>query len=364
MIDVTNPMLEDDDDYEPVAPPRTSFAASRKPVKSRKGSPRARATAKDVRLLAHVGKFILMHAESARQLLVTEPNPIDGSGGGTLPSVVTVTKRLEKLKSLGYMRSRDIPGTNRIYGITSAGVSMAQRHGYLLNEGEAARKTLDSYSGLDSLNHDLAVSHVAAQFASPIGYFKESLNLRTIRSESLVSEYELRRHQKITENESLKGTDRKWGEWRAQKLAEVEHMIAEGRMEWRDVLDFYPELWVFGQPARLDQGFVCSLKFPDLVVSRESKRTSRASGSLAVEVELTKKSNSEYERILRTYALELQQPMLIQRVLYVTNNVQVRNLVTKIDRAHGFGLVNSGRLEFIDLTASDGVTLMTFARTM
>lgn len=202
---------------------------------------------------------------------------------------------------------------------------------------------------------------VAAQYASPLGFMDGEKRRQPALQSELISEYEIRRHQKIVEN-SLPDSVR-FGEWRERELAVAVDMANSGRIAWNELMELNPALWCLGLPQDVpNQGFVSNMKVPDLVISREQKRAGKASGSIAVEVELTKKSKSEYERTLRTYAIGFRRPFDIGQLWYQTNNPEVVRLITRVDELYGFGLIESGRLKFKSILETDGVTPALFAK--
>jgi hypothetical protein len=219
---------------------------------------------------------------------------------------------------------------------------------------------------LEYLNHDLAVSHVAAQLASPKGYFRESLKLAPKAHDEILMDFQVGHgyeevKKQLTERAMQGGVEERFGEWRARTIKDAERLVEEGRITWKELTELYPAFWALGHAQNIPgQGFVHNVKFPDIVISREAMRTSKVSASIAVEVELKRKTLSYYERTLRTYALDFKRPLVYSRVVYFTNDVKIKNLLKKADDLSGFGLIASGRLLFMPITQNDGVTPLVF----
>lgn len=405
-----NPLLEDDDEEELVAPLRLRLpnqspslaggvarsktrteptaaavvAPSEKPIEvkavgvaqrepqfgepgygkgrkfpNRVGTPRARVTDKDEVLLAFLGKLQVARADALTQLLMAEKAP-NGRGSKNIVAISTVEARLEKLKKLGMVESFFRPGLEPVWSVTEHGGAFAQIRGYLTSDGEWNPKTAADIKSND-MTHRLAVSHVAAQLTSPRGYFKELLKLNPVPFENLISEYALRRWKTVIHND-LRAIDAergapvmKSGGYRTERLRKAVNEVEAGLIEWEDLLEFYPDLWTLGEADKTAaEGYVRSEHYPDLVVSREAGRTGEKSKSFFVEVELNKKSQDVYEKILRTYANEFEHGLVYCRVLYFTNSTEVKNLITKVDKRHSFGLLKSGRLVFAPIKARDG----------
>ena len=392
---ITNPMLEDDDDEtqqtpaagrsvltlprrpvgttptvhsiptKPVGPnspsrePRFGEVGYRKGVpNTRRGTPRARVTEGNALYLAFGAVFPGADSEAYSVLSFTRPSPV--SKGGELPTITGTEKRLDKLKRLGMMESFRREGSKIVHwGVTDKGIAAAREFGYLQEESAPARDGIRGMS-YERLNHYRLIAHVAAQFASPSGFFAQAtptvpgevvLGVPAVSLEHLISEAQVRRDQKpiadrLFELKKAGAGSGDFGQWRDSTIQKACKEVAGGQLGWADFVECYPAIRTLGQPQSTDQNAqVKSSHWPDLVVSREAGRTGREGRSIVVEVELSRKSWTEYEQILRTYAREFADPVVYEQVVYFTVNDQIETLMRKVDTKYGFHLFESGRLK-------------------
>lgn len=363
-----NPLLDDDEDEaftghsEPAQPnhsePQFGEKGYRKGVpNTRRGTPRARVTEGNARLLAFLGKFPGSTTEAVSLVRFTEASPV--SKGGELPTVRGTRIVLEKLKRLGMVQSfrRDAQSQTQ-WGATGKGVAAARDFGYLLNEGEANTSGLQGMSYL-RLDHYRFIGHVAAQLASPSAYFKDVLGLAPIPLENLISEPHIRRDQKpirdqLAERKKAKKTH-DFGLWRKGKLMAAVKEAEEGKLAWSDLIEANPALRTIGQPnSDATEKLYSSEHWPDLVVHRDDARTDRKAKNLLIEVELHKKSWDEYKRLLRTFHEEFRSGAVYERAVYFTIGTQVETLLRKIDAQLETGLFDSNRLLVLPIRDREG----------
>lgn len=372
----SNPLLDDDDDY---LQPESSASSEREassttatavPVKTRAGATRReRATEKDARILAHLGKFRIAEAESLSLLQAADARP-GGRPSGQLMSVRTTVLRLQKLERLRLVESVQLGDERVIWGSTPSGIYIARRHGLLLGEDEASEKGMHGIKK-NWVDHYLGISHVAAQFQSPAGFFRNTLKLEPVRLDQLLSESQITRaydrvNNMLTLEAKAADTPKKmFGAWRAETVREALGEVAAGRIGWNEVLDFYPALWTLGGAlGELEKRDFMEHHIPDLVVNLEEKRTSEKRVSFFVEVELSRKSPASMKKVERTYDAEFQQysggyakPIVYRGVVYQYVDSKVRGVVERANKAAELNLIENKKLLLLPILGRDGKML-------
>lgn len=368
--DVLADLLADDD-----APTQqTSKAVSKtvNPPTERKkprhvGTSRARATEKDARLLAFLGKFRVGTAETCSQLQIADAGP--RTKGGQLTSVKTISNRLEKLERLGLVEAARMGSYPLFYGPTAEGVAVARAYGYLLGDDEPDGKGV---SGIAALNvpHRLATSQVAAQFMSPAGYFKRHLSLDPLSLDQLISERTIQRYRDTVQTDldadkAAEVGDGSFAKWRQSfALRESSNLATSGKAPWSEVMEFYPALWSLGWPGTANAP-AKENHDPDLVVNLEAQRKDATPVSLFIEVEISLKPKADLERILRTYAYEFSKGVAYKQVIYFVGSEkadQIKRAIERADKVHGFGLIEAKRLRFMPLTGRDGRSTLNWVK--
>lgn len=317
----------------------------------RKGTPRARITELDARLLAFIGNFPGADTEALSMINTAQPTKF-GSGGG-ITSLSTTERRLAKLKKLGAVEKYRQPTTGiYCYGLTGLGFSSARDYGYQMDHGRGI-----SGISISRLTHYRMIAQVAAQLASPAGFFKDSLGIEPVELEHLISENAMRSAYEpvraMLQDRKKEGKSHDFGKWRSDKLTQAVSTVKDGRLPWSALLEAHPVLLTLGQPKR-EGSKTKPVHQPDLAVNLDGSRADHWSKSLLVEVELSKKNWDEYDQILATFAAELKQPFVYRRAVYFTIGTQVETLLKKIDEAGGYNLISSGKLVVLPLTHRDG----------
>jgi len=360
-------LLSDDDELPASKPVAKAPTAPKSTTTERKkprhvGTPRARVTAKDALLLAFLGKFRIATAEALSMLQVAEAGP--RTRGGRLTSVVTIENRLAKLERLGVVQVATMSGYPTFYGTNSEGVAAARAFGYLLGDDEADGK---GASGISNHNvpHRLAVSHVAAKFMCPTAAFRRSMTLDPLALDQLISERTIEKYRgevqaELDRDRSHGLSDGSFGAWRSQTaVPEAKTMMRSGRAPWNEVMEYFPALWSLGyQSTAMDQ--TKDNHDPDLVLNLESQRVDAKPVSIFIEVELSYKTKAELKKILRTYAHEFRDGLTYKQVYYFIGGNRANEIakaIKSVDKAEGLGLLESGRLRFVPLTARDGSPL-------
>ncbi|MGP5031429.1 hypothetical protein ACTXJG_08335 [Glutamicibacter arilaitensis] len=273
--------------------------------------------------------------------------------GGELPSIKGTEQRLAKIERIGGIEKFKNPATRTThYGITKAGIGAAWSYGY--NMEHAA-----SITGLsiERLNHYRFIAHIAAQFASPAGFFSESLGVEPVAFENLLSEKDMRVSydpvKRQLEERKKKGQSGDFGRWRESVLKSASQAVQANKLDWENLIQARPALLTLGAPQREDTKRKL-VHQPDLAINLDSQRTSSRAKNILVEVELSKKSWEAYDSILATLSAELKHGMVYDRAVYFTIGTQVGTLLRKIDNAGGYGLFASGKLSVLPITHRDG----------
>lgn len=330
----------------------------------RRGTPRARITPIDARLLAFLSQFPGATAEDLT--LINERGENNFYGSEDLPRPETIQKRMNKLIELGTVEKYRNPATGTThYGTTEKGWESARVYGYQL----PTHKELEGMS-IERLNHYQKVSMVAGEFISPISYFKPTLGMNTVALEQLISETELRHHLTNTNQElreeakALNLKPRKFGEWREEHLKETALRVRAGEITASEITEVSPAVFNIGYKNRTGQSLK-NLHIPDLTINldmnpqtyqhdgREGRNEVR-SRNVAVEIELSPKNYAEYLSLLQTYKTELQQGIIYDKIIYFTIGRQVENLMKRIDRQHEIGLFQTGKFIIQPLTDPKG----------
>lgn len=321
-----------------------------KPKSVRLGTPRGRVTASNARLLAFTGMFPGVDSQALSVLNMSQPSRI--SAGGELMTVRGTEQYIRKLYNLDALEKfRDAVSGVTSYGLSKLGIAYANEFDYDLTHAAS----LDGIS-LERLKHYRMIAHVAAQFASPEGFFAESLGVEPVELEQLISEHEMRAaftpvQRQLTENKK-QGKSNDYGKLRIELLQRALRDVQEGRIEWSNLLEAHPVLYTIGYPRREGS----KLKYvhqPDLVINLDQDRKQKAQNIL-VEIELNKKSWEAYDAILATLKSELDKPYVYARAVYFTIGSGVETLLRKVDAAGDYGLFSSGKLTVLPICDRNG----------
>lgn len=387
MTDVYNPMLEEEDDE--LAPPANPLQEAEgnpwdKPARSAKeeekleerkrageapsGKKKSRTTLtdKDFACLAPLAVLRVMTAGQISMLLATDE--AHGNKGGQMASPKTALNRLISLRRIGAVEDVTLWNGLRVWALTDFGRGAAIASGLVGREGQVQKKGL---KGLNyaTISHTIAVNQVAAQLLSPFGYIRGEGGLtlpKQVTLDMLLTEYQvnnawLTANARVAADNKAKNLDRKFKDWRTTTLKAMSESLQKGELEFRDVAATEPALWALGNtPAPGDE--VREHHLPDLIVNLERFRKGASRGSIAIEVELRAKSVSSYSKQLTLWAAELQKvvgypdPLLYNKLVYFTNDSEVRENLARADKLQKTGLLESGRLLILPLTERDGKT--------
>lgn len=330
----------------------------------RKGSPRARITDMDARLLAFAGKFPCADAEAFSVLTFRQEGPTSEAGG--LPAIASLKQRLRKLEKLGAVKSFRHAATGVIsYGLTKDGAAYARDFGYNMDHWRG----IEGIS-LERLTHFRMIANVAAQLASPVGFFAESLGIAPVPLDKLISENAMRgEYSPIAERlkaEAKDGKSASYAKWRARAVDHAFKEVDAGKYEWSDLVEAHPVLLTLPRAQTNGQKKPKQIYQPDLTVNLDHDREDSRGRNLLVEIELSKKNWAAYDELLRTIDQETREGIVYNQAVYFTVGTQVGTLLKKIDQAgnggQGYGLFKSKRLAVLPITHRDGTPVQLHRR--
>lgn len=341
---------------EEAAPASKMKQTSPQPVETEPTTPPAisgkRVTEGNARLLAFAGAFPGADSE-AFSVLSARQDLMEKTGKMVLPTVKGTETRLRKLERLGVLEKYKSPFTKvNHYSLTHPGECAAWSFGYSLNNAAS----LDRVSKARATHYQM-IAHVAAQLASPQGFFRESLGIEPVPFDALISEHQMRAaYEKVNKDLKKKkeaGEEHDFGEWRLGALRQANQHVKDGLVSYADVVEAFPFLLTVGHPEIEGERFK-SVHQPDLAVNLDADRNDRYGKNLLIEIELSKKSWDDYHSILNTFRVELEHGFVYSRVVYFTSGPQVGTLLRKVDAAGEFGLFKSGRLVVLPLLDRSG----------
>lgn len=321
----------------------------------RRGTPRARITELDAKILAFVGKFPGADAEALSILNFKQASPTSPAGNG-FPSIHAIESRIRKLKKLGTIESYRHAGTGvTSYSLTKEGFGYARDYGYQMDGG----RTLSGIS-VERLNHYRIIAHVAAQLTSPGAFFEQNLGISPVELSALVSENEMRASFQPAKNflkdQKAAGKPNDFAKLRSHRIGQAFKAAESGSYSWSELVERNPVLFTVGQAAK-------SVYQPDLAVNLDrTNRRDQWGHNLIVEVELSKKSRDAYESILRTIKAETESAPVYSQAVYFTIGNGVGKILREIDKQHELGLFASNRLVVLPVLHRDGTPLQLHKR--
>lgn len=329
----------------------TGNSATPNRKKSNTGSRGARVTPLNGYLLAFIGMFPGATEEAISLLRYAEVTQI--SRGVRLRSISTAYRELNKLHKLGLIeRYTSYATETRHYGLTHEGFNAARSHGYNMTYGVPI-----SGISIERLNHYSMIALAAAQFVSPVGWFREALGIEPVLLQNLITEkaqrgaYANAMREVKQASKERKITD--FGTWRNSTTNEIVAQVKAGRIELNEILREYPAMWTLGHPRGENERLKATLQ-PDLSVYRDETRDTAQAKNLLIEVELTKKTAREYDATLRTLAEEFRHSLTYERAIYFTVGTQISTLIQKVNKEGEYGLIESGRLVILPLQHRSG----------
>ena len=316
---------------------------------------RARITERDAQILGFLGKYPAADAEALSYLSIKERTPF-GNGEGTLTEPSGVEKRLQKLVKLGAAtRYRNpINGINH-YGTTALGNEAAVIYGYPSTNWRSTEGL-----SISRLEHYRNIALIAAQFYSPINYFEKKLGIRAVPFDSLISENELRKPydtvQQLLKKKHEQGEgDGEFGTYRNGLLKRVVEDANQGKIEYSEMTAVYPQLLTLGTASNKASNMK-PIHQPDFALRLDDFRRSdrdRSGKNWLIEVELSQKSNEDYERILRTFRHEFASGAAYEKAVYFAGTQAIANIIKRVDHAAETHLIDSGQLVILPIQGRD-----------
>jgi hypothetical protein len=308
-------------------------------------------SAQDFTLLWFLGKFPGATAEAVS--LIQERQAGVNTPAGGLPTIKSTTQRLRGLSLFGAVQLFNHPATRTThYGITQLGFEFLQ----CFDTGINTYRGIEGIS-VSRLNHYSKIALVAAQIVSPLNLYGDIFGSE-ITIGQLVSENEMRAayaeiSNQLAANRAAGTGSQNFAEWRTNHLRAVFGGAKNGEIEYSEIVSTYPELLTVGHV----ESNKSTLKQPDLVVNLDTARrteTAKTAKNILIEVELTPKKLTEYEKIINTFKNELGTKLVYDRVIYFTENTQVENLLKRADRNIDAGLFDTGKLQVLLILHRDG----------
>jgi len=347
-----------------VAAPEEPIEATEAPVETAEESSQpetpkrpsgAYITEGNARLVAFTGMFPAVDVEALSVLSNRQETRF--APGGELTSIQGTKQRLDKIVRVGALkRTKNIGTKVQHYGITDAGIGAAWSYGYALEKP-------DRIDGLSKsrLTHYQMIAHVAALLASPRGFYKKALGIDPVPLDNLISEKMMRASfdgvkRKLKEElEADASVDHRgdFGRWRDDIVQSAIQAVADGRLQWNEIVEARPALLTLGAAQRGDTKRK-AVHQPDLAVILDGDRTGERAKNLLVEVEISKKSWEEYDAIFATIKHELDEGSVYDRAIYFTHGNQIPSLLKRVNARGSYGLIESGRLRILPLVHRDG----------
>lgn len=371
--------LEEEDYEKPAEPPRATAPAPirvelaapeepteaiEEPIETAEEEPQndrpkrpsgAYITEGNARLVAFTGMFPAVDVEALS--LLSNRQETRFAPGGELTSVQGTKQRLDKIVRIGALkRTKNIGTKVQHYGITDAGIGAAWSYGYALEKPDR----IDNLSK-SRLTHYQMIAHVAALFASPRGFYKKPLGIDPVPLDNLISEKMMRASfdvvkRKLKEElEADASVDHRgdFGRWRADVIQSAIQAVAEGRLQWNEIVEARPALLTLGAPQRGETKRK-AVHQPDLTVILDGDRTGPRAKNVLIEVEISKKSWEDYDAIFATLAHEFEEGSIYDRGIYFTHGNQIPSLLQRVNARGNYGLIESGRLKILPLLHRDG----------
>lgn len=320
--------------------------------RTHRGTPRARITDADSLFLRFAGMLPCADAEAFSLLRNSTPTNLNPVPAGLLSikGAEAILRKLHKVEAVDRFRHAGTGITS--YGLSRNGFGYARGFGYELEHGA----TMNGIS-LERLSHYRLIAHVAAMFASPAGFFEDSLGVGPVSLDQIITEHAMRgAFEPVKQGLAQRKKDGKtsdFGAWRKAKLDQAIQAMRDHKLAPADLIEAHPVLLTLGMPTV--EGVKGKAVYqPDLAINLDQERTGGKSNNLLVEIELTRKSFEAYDTILRTIDAETKAPYVYSRAVYFTIGSSVENLLRKVDAAGEFDLFKSGRLTVLPITHRDG----------
>lgn len=266
----------------------------------------------------------------------------------------TAYRRLRRLRAMGLVDSERIYGLDRIWHLTQAGMVMS---GFDLSRFTRSKLTFTM------IPPQLVVNHLAANlWGATLNVIEDDEFPRHNRpdyttagqrenggygpGELVVSELEIQ-----SSLSRVRGFD-KADVYKPQIVALIESEFKKWRSLPPEERGPSPEhifghefMWALYPPALERKAH----HVPDLVVKRP-RHADGSPASIAIEVELSNKSEKEYERTLRTYRSD---KLIYDKVIWVCHTIGPARKLERV--AKELGLWQEGRIQIVPILTKDGV---------
>lgn len=189
-------------------------------------------------------------------------------------------------------------------------------------------------------DHTLAVNQFIVHAMSGSNQIVQKMRPPTF--DELISEHRI---QKIWAREISSDRSQPEGFTAERFRIKAAAALKNGTVAPSDLLAEFPTLWIPSVTTESKHG---SSRRPDLIINNEARRTSLKPVSIAVEVEITKKTPSRYDRIFEIYKND---KITYAGVFWVCGNAEIKKLVKAA--AERAGMLN--KIMILDLVGSGGV---------
>lgn len=242
----------------------------------------------------------------------------------------TISKRMQLLENINLVKGFTmVEGGKKIWGLTGKGLNLLHKQNRIApNEGQKAFKPTEK------MGHYLAITQTYIMFM----YGKALKNLQPISLNNILSErYIERAFREFNCQKELVYIN-------TRQKARQAFSIAERTNEFKNI-QLTPQVWV---PLNDETN---SWHLPDFAVSLEDSRNSLAPVSLAVEVELSSKTNKELFNVLSSYKNSPQ----YKGVIYVVQEESVARKVWRVSKKVGLKNIKFVRLLDKDFKPYEGL---------
>lgn len=323
---------------------------------------RARITERDALYLGFLTKFPAADAEALSYLATRQSNPF-GAPEGQLTDPSGVEKRLQKLVKIGAAtRFRNPISGTKHYGATALGNEAAMFYGH----ESTSWQTIEGLS-ISRLEHYRNIALIAAQFASPINYFKDSLGVEAVQFEQLISENEIRKpydqvRQFLKKQHERGEGNGSFGTYRKALARRAVEEVQDKKLAITEIVSTYPQLLTLGTTDN-EASKMKPIHQPDFAVRLDDTQRTQRGKNLLIEVELHQKAPEDYERILRTLRHEFASGTAYERAVYFTGTDAIANALKRTDKAAETNLIENKRLVILPIKGRDKIQRSTTQRT-
>ncbi len=192
------------------------------------------------------------------------------------------------------------------------------------------------------LRHSLAVSQVAAQIAAGTDTIRPHLGFDLSAGIDVLSNLVPERYIRSNHNSAMQEVGQKGGfkggedmtKAAIEQRSDIAKRLEAGEEEWNSALDEHPQLWtVVADPIHVESGKGKRFHPADLALNLEPMRKGPAPQSIAIEVELSSKTDEELMKIIRSY-FHQKSPSAFAAVYYVSNQPRIATRVKALAQSY------------------------------